>query len=251
MGEPTYWLDLFTGTTWDEFLADGAKETGFRERRWNTVQRVKPGDYFLCYMTGVMRFVGVLEVISEPFRDDRPIWTQAVFPCRLRVRALVTVPPEAGVPVLDLRDRLSIFKNQRYPNSWTGHFRGSPNRFTPEDGKAIADALFEAKRKPVIRPVDNRKLDRVPPTLRASRGRTVTVPAPAVDEPLGPQEPQAAKPREHTEIQWLLLKLGNDMGLDIWVARNDRSQAWDGNRFADLPRMKRELPRQFDEAIAR
>jgi hypothetical protein len=28
----------------------------------------------------------------------------------------------------------------------------------------------------------------------------------------------------HTEMQWLLLKLGSDMGLDVWVARNDKNK---------------------------
>jgi hypothetical protein len=34
MAKPTYWLDLFTGTTWQEFLDAGAKVSGFRDRRW-------------------------------------------------------------------------------------------------------------------------------------------------------------------------------------------------------------------------
>lgn len=34
-----YWLDLFTGQTWQEFLAAGGEVTGFRESRWPTVQR--------------------------------------------------------------------------------------------------------------------------------------------------------------------------------------------------------------------
>jgi hypothetical protein len=45
----SYWLDLFTGTTWEEFLAAGGEVSGFRERRWKTVQQMKPGDYLLCY----------------------------------------------------------------------------------------------------------------------------------------------------------------------------------------------------------
>jgi hypothetical protein len=52
--------------------------------------------------------------------------------------------------------------------------------------------------------------------------------------------------REHTEIQWALLKLGSDMGLDVWVARNDRGRSYQGHRFDELPRLKRELPLQFD-----
>lgn len=52
----------------------------------------------------------------------------------------------------------------------------------------------------------------------------------------------------HTEIQWLLLKLGNDMGLDLWVANNDRNKVINGQRFKDLPRLKKSLPLTFDEA---
>jgi hypothetical protein len=44
-GGRTYWLDLFTGKTWDEFLKAGGRVTGFRERRWKTLQRMKAGDY--------------------------------------------------------------------------------------------------------------------------------------------------------------------------------------------------------------
>ena len=62
--EGSYWLDLFTGTTWTEFRAAGARITGFRPRMRNTVARVRKGDILLCYLTGVMRWVGALEVIG-------------------------------------------------------------------------------------------------------------------------------------------------------------------------------------------
>ena len=32
----SYWLDLFTGATWQEFLAAGGDVSGFRESRWKT-----------------------------------------------------------------------------------------------------------------------------------------------------------------------------------------------------------------------
>ena len=83
-----YWLDLFTGTTWQEFLDAGAKVSGFRERRWRTVQRIKPGDYLLCYLTGVSRFIGILEVTSKPYKDTTPIWKDTVFPCRMSVMSI-------------------------------------------------------------------------------------------------------------------------------------------------------------------
>jgi hypothetical protein len=65
-----YWLDLFTVKTWQEFVDAGAKVSGFREGCWKTVQRIKPGDYLLCYLTGVSRFIGVLEVTFDLFKDS-------------------------------------------------------------------------------------------------------------------------------------------------------------------------------------
>jgi hypothetical protein len=37
------------------------------------------------------------------------------------------------------------------------------------------------------------------------------------------------------------------MGLDVWVARNDRGREARGQRFSRLPRIKQDLPLQFDE----
>ena len=65
MSSRAYWLDLFTGATWREFLDVGAQVTGFRSTRRTTVRQIKEGDYLLCYLTGVSRFIGMLEVVYE------------------------------------------------------------------------------------------------------------------------------------------------------------------------------------------
>jgi len=64
------------------------------------------------------------------------------------------------------------------------------------------------------------------------------------------EDPSKAPPEEttHEEIQWLLLKLGSDLGLDVWVARNDRNRTYNGASFQDIPHLRKELPRQFDDA---
>ena len=107
----SYWLDLFTGSTWQEFLDAGGGVSGFRERRWRTVEHIKAGDYLLCYLTGISRWIGLFEVTSTPFRDATPIWKDEDFPCRVWVKVLITLKPETAVPVLDLKDRLSIFRD--------------------------------------------------------------------------------------------------------------------------------------------
>src|SRR5207247_4426211 len=95
----TYWLNLFTGKTWREFQAAGAKATGFRDHVWSRSKGIKPGDIFLCYLVGVKRWVGLLEITSERFRDESRIYEEEVFPVRFTVKSLVILSPEHGVPM--------------------------------------------------------------------------------------------------------------------------------------------------------
>ena len=246
-----YWVDLFTWRTWQEFLKAGGDVSGFRESRWKTVQRIKPGDYLLCYLTGVSRWIGILEVTSEAFKDDSTIWEyDGVFPSRLRVKLINQLEPETAVPVLELRDKLSLFQNIKNPNSWGMLFRGSPKKLSAEDGEEIVKAINYAVKNPVRRKVDPKKLARKPVGIKSPKIK-VPVTIPEDEEEVTEPITDASTATPHTEIQWLLLKLGNDMGFDVWVARNDRSKEFKGNRFDEIPGIKDELPLQFDEATNR
>jgi hypothetical protein len=216
-----YWIDLFTGETWNQFLEAGGDVSGFWQTRWNSVQKLKPGDYLLAYLTGVSRFVGVLEVISEAFQDATPIWQTEDFPARVRVRPVVILTPETGVPITTLRGVLSFMLDPTRPNEWVGHVRGSPVRWTDADGEAVVAAIRQAEADPVVRPVSARALARCPRGVATAIG---TVTAPAADEggfeETGEISAGGPSTSEQTaEIQWLLLKLGSDMGLDVFVAR--------------------------------
>jgi hypothetical protein len=48
------------------------------------------------------------------------------------------------------------------------------------------------------------------------------------------EEPRKSLSEAAEKIQWLLLKLGSDLGLDIWVARNDRNRTHNG-RLQKIP----------------
>ena len=243
----SYWLDLFTGTTWKEFMEAGANVSGFGERHWNTLQKVNVGDYLLCYLTGISRFIGALEVVSKPFRDSTPIWKDQELPCRVRVKVVVALTYETSVPVLELRDRLSFFRNLKGPHAWSGQVRGSLSEWKEPDGDTVVEALKGAQRNPIARPFDAAKLARRPRAWMTRIG-PVTVPT---EEKVGEVIEEAEEATEHTRVQWLLLKLGDDMGLDLWVARNDRGREVDGHKFTELTRLKKELPVKLDEATKR
>jgi hypothetical protein len=258
-----YWLDLFTGTTWKEFQKAGSKISGFRMNQKVRCNHVKPGDRFLCYLTGVMRWVGALEVVKGPFEDNSPIWADAAFPVRFEVRSLVELEPEHGVPMEQLQGRVDFFSKATDKGKFKGFLRGSPNRFKRgEDAELIVGLLREAQRKPTVRPVDPKKLARKP-LFKAERrrGKTTVSTVVSVPEPdesrEGPQPPavpadeSAKTASQHTHVQYELLKLGSDMGLDVWVARNDRQKMWNGEALGKMPRMVSELPTQFNEATNR
>lgn len=250
----SYWLDLFTGKTWDEFQRAGGVVSGFRPTRAKSVRKINVGDYLLCYLTGVSRFIGVLEVTGEAFSDEEPIWQDEAFPARVRVRPVSLLTPETAVPVREVLEQFTWAPDLKSPIAWTGHFRGSPVRWDARDGELVVRAVKDAEANPVARPVDRAKLGRRPTAVKSPIG-PVIIPEP---EPEGdveaeslPEPDSIPKDSAHSEIQWLLLKLGNDMGLDVWVARNDRSRAYQGKNFSDLPRLKTELPLKFDPVTNR
>ena len=228
----------------------------------NAANSVQPGDIFLCYLTGVMRWVGALEVVG-PSHDKTRIWADEDFPVRFEVKPLVQLEPEHGVPMNELEGKLDFYTGPQHRGKFKGFIRMSPNRFArPKDGDLILELLKQAKANPVARPVDPKKLARKPLyTAEQRRGKTtvatkVSVPEP--DEPeersktVGPQtEQEITATTRHTEIQYNLLALGADMGFDLWVARNDRSKKWRGKALGEMPRMVSELPTQFNEATNR
>lgn len=155
-----YWLTLFNVKTWEEFLTAGGKVAGFRDRHYKVIQRIKPNDYLICYLTGASRFIGSLEVKSVPYIDDTPVWREEDFPYRIKVNPLIILTPTTAVPVLELKNNLSLFNNLKNPNSWSAYFRRSPTRMLRADGKAVIDALIQAKNEPITRPLDNRNIAR-------------------------------------------------------------------------------------------
>jgi hypothetical protein len=248
-----YWLDLFTGTTWEEFQQAGANVSGFRERNWSRARNVRPGDVFLCYLAGVKCWVGLLEVAGERYRDDTPIWREEVFPVRFPVKPLIMLKAENGVPMKQLEGRLSFYQRGAPSSKWAGYIRSSPTKYKKEDGELIAAVLREAERNPIPRPVDPKLLKRSANLYKhkkksGDREVETLVAVPPREEEETEPEPFRSEGPTHTEIQWRLLHLGSQMGLAVWAPKSDRGKQWNGKRICDVPALLESLPIQFDEA---
>lgn len=250
----TYWLNLFTGTTWAEFQKAGSGLTGFRENNWARAAKIKPGDMFLCYLVGVSRWAGLLEITSERFRNEERIYGEEVFPVRFRVKPMIVLSPEHGIPMEAMRGKLSFFPTSGTARKWSGHVRNSPTRYCDEDGEAIAAALRAADASPVARPVDEKQLRRSAnlykarvKTVEGEVVRVVSIPPADEEADQSAGTSDAAEGPTHTEIQWRLLDLGSQMGLDVWAPKRDRGRLWGAHRVGDVPRLRDRLPAQFDE----
>jgi hypothetical protein len=147
--EKQYWLTLFTGTTWEEFLENGANTIGFKNTRLASVKRIKKGDFLICYISRVCRFIGVLEVQSDLYFDDKPIWASDVFPNRFKVKLIHKLEPISSIPVLTLSKKLLLFKNLKNPKIWAGFFQCSPTTFDPNDSKIIVNAIKDSIKNPI------------------------------------------------------------------------------------------------------
>jgi hypothetical protein len=71
--------------------------------------------------------------------------------------------PENGLPMDQLKGKVSFFSGPKDAGKFKGFVRGSPALFEHhEDGELIIGLFKEAEHKPINRPVDPRKLARKP-----------------------------------------------------------------------------------------
>ncbi|MSO93349.1 MAG: hypothetical protein EXQ86_08120 [Rhodospirillales bacterium] len=232
-GSRRYWRDHYTLNTWKSFRRSSGKVASFRESDRRHLGPMKPGDYLLCYLADAERWVGVLEVDGYPF----PARPSPPSRARGRTGGLAGVPvipvavlsPETGVPFAILEDRPETVRLRTDGAAGERRSGGGLKSCDRTFGEAVAAAVVEKARDLALRP---------------------SAPAaPALD--LSGEPRISENPTLHTEIQWLLAKLGDDMGLHVWVARNDRHRDFKGHRFTGLARLVDALPVQFDAKTTR
>ena len=112
-----YWLNLFSPDTYEAFSKSDRSISGFRRSQRTRAEKIAPGDRFVCYMTKLSRWVGILEVVDGPFVDDTPIFHKEDDPFKVRfhVRPLVWLTKERAIPIKEdlVWQRLSFGTCQR------------------------------------------------------------------------------------------------------------------------------------------
>jgi hypothetical protein len=254
-----YVLDLFTPETWQAFREHGADVAGFSAgQRSKARNLVRPGDIFVCYLTQLSRWCGLLEVTTEMYEDDTPIFRPQNDPWTIRfgVRPLVVLDEDKALPI-------------RLPEIWSGFSRTRPLRqdspgwpvkailksplvkLIPDDGKFLAESLWCQASDQTEYPLSEReqKLVGMSTDTVKSPSRIVTVVVPESNNAEAePNEPNHVfgEARDSIKKQALLVEIGAKMGFDVWVPRSDLLRIERELTSEAREKILRELPLNFD-----
>lgn len=223
-----YFIDLFSPETYEAFARSQRDVSGFRLRHKNMAERIKRGDTFVCYLTRLSRWFGLLEVNEGPFIDNKPIFTAEndPFVVRFRVRPILWLKIETGIPIHtdDIWRGLSFTRDlEKGSLAWTGKVRGSLVRLDDQDGAFLAEKLKAQATQGRTYPLTEQDLRKLALHTVNRPDKVVTV---SVPEDSGVTEKSEAVPeaeaRESIKIQALISAIGARMGMSIWIPRSDR-----------------------------
>lgn len=150
--EKTFWLGLFTGTSWNQYLSSRNPEIGFNQNQIKQAQKIVPGDKIIAYLTKVGSFVGILEATDFAIVSDEKKWSEGLFPVRVKAKPLIKVSIPHSLPIRSLLMELSFSKDGKLknPHAWSVHVRSSPRKWKSEDGLLIEKKLNQQIKNPIF-----------------------------------------------------------------------------------------------------
>jgi predicted RNA-binding protein len=244
-----YYLDLFSPETYEAFSKSKQDISGFRPRQENAASKVRIGDKLICYMTKLSRWVGILEVTSEYFRDDAPIFYGAndPFVIRFKVRPIVWLTKDRAIPIREdnVWNKLSFTKDwDKASSHWTGKLRNSLNPLNTADGEFLEGLIRSQGHGGTNYEVDEQEYSKhLRHKVRRPDGE-VTVSVPLDTETEVTAQPREA--RDSIKIQALLASIGAQMGLKIWLPKSDRAAVL-GEWPSEHKPVLETLPLNYDE----
>ncbi|MBZ0282893.1 MAG: EVE domain-containing protein [Anaerolineae bacterium] len=247
-----YYLNLFSPETYEAFIHSGMNISGFRLRQQSAASKIKPGDKLLCYMTKLSRWVGILEIGSDWFQDDTPIFYEHDDPfiVRFHVKPVIWLQKEYAFPIRDNRvwDVLSFTRgHDKSSSKWTGKLRVSLNQISDKDGQFIEKIIVDQNHNKEVFEIDETQYNKLI-THRIQRlDKTITVSVPqSSDQETFSVSADFSELRESFKIQALIANIGAKMGMKIWLPRSDRSRVLSEWADSDSSLLDR-LPLNYDD----
>jgi hypothetical protein len=251
-----YFIDLFSPETYEAFAQSSRNISGFRGRHKNIAAKIKPGDVFVCYLTRLSRWFGLLEIVEGPFIDNSPIFVKENDPFAVRFRVIpkVWLEIERGIPIHEdsIWSTLSFTRGLNKGSlGWTGKVRGSLVKLDDQDGNFLSQKLNAQAAGGKLYPLSEPETHRLAKHTVNRPDKVVTV---SVPEDTGPSEiadvTTEEESRESIRIQALIASIGAKMGMSIWIPRADRNAVLKVWKNPDNNLLER-LPLNYDDTTLR
>ena len=128
-----YWLITISDRNWEVCAREGVYGVPGDKK----LEEIREGDYLVFYIAGRHAggegkvFVGIARVVSNWYRDDKPLWPDEVqenkvkYPWRIRIKVIC----KGEVPLSKVKDELEflkIYRTEKYKFKIGLAFRGTP-----------------------------------------------------------------------------------------------------------------------------
>ena len=261
-----YYLDLFSPATYEMFKKSDQEVSGFRSRQENMASTVSIGDHFLCYMTKLSRWFGILEVISKVYIDDTPRFVDSEDPyvVRFKIKPLILLDPIYAIPIRtnEIWNNLSFTKNcSKTGSQFTGKLRASLTEISQVDSKIIEDAIFQQNKQKIKYPYDIKKYNKyvrdgqATPIVKQQQKKIEykqnhQESSLHIAEEVSTPIDETKDTRESIHIQAMLAIIGYKMGMRVWIPRNDKKRILDHINNPEI-KLLDSLPINYDELTTR
>ena len=146
----SYWIVVGSPENFEIASARGFDMFGFKSTRRRESAEMKPGDKLIFYLTGVMKFGGIVNVTSEVYEDHAPVFKSEKkpgedYPFRVKTEPDRVLDKDQWLDVKDFAIRLEM--TRRRGEHWRLAFQGNLHRIIQEDYDLISKEVDEAARK--------------------------------------------------------------------------------------------------------
>ena len=227
----SFFVALFNPDTYRAFSDSSRDISGHPRSVRRAASRVRPGDTLICYVTGWVCWVGVLEVLSECYEDHTPVFRphDDEFVIRFKVRTAAWLHQSNAVSMHEEEVWSGLAELTRGlekgSGRWAVFIRPSLRRLPDSDGQFLKKLIIDRSGGPETAEVSLVEPERASSHRVREAEKLLEIPAPVetVETPRVTLDAPPCEVRDSTQVQARLARIGIQMGMKIWIPTHDRA----------------------------
>lgn len=245
----TYFVDIFSVETYEEFSGTDKRVCGFHPSRRAWVTKIRPGDRIVCYLKGLSCWVGILEVTGALFEAEPGAEAVGEYSLQFPCVPIAWLERGALVPIKrkDVWSALSFTKDvEPGAGGWNAVLRSSGVRLAEPDGQIVEARLLAQATNPIADGITRDEWEKKRSyRMTNAGGKAVSVNIPEPESADDGNAAEAGQVRTSHRMQALLAEIGLAMGFEVWIPKADREAV---ASEMDNPALLGQLPHaQFSE----